>query len=161
MQDVLDLLIKLAFVGVVIAIAFTFLFGVHRYNNSNMSPGLQEGDLLLYNRMDKDYVSGDVILLDYEGQIQIQRVIATGGDTVNITEDGNVTVNGGLPVQKYVFTETDAYEEGVKFPYTVPEGEVFVMSDNRPGQTDSRLYGSVKEADTYGSVMTVIRRRNI
>lgn len=161
MQDVLDLVIKLAFVGVVMAVAFTFLFGVHRYNNSNMNPALQEGDLLLYNRMDKDYVSGDVILLDYEGKIQVQRVIATGGDTVNITEDGQVTVNGGIPVQKYVFTETDAYEEGIKFPYTVPQGEVFVMSDNRPDQEDSRLYGSVRESDTYGSVMTVIRRRNI
>ena len=152
MQDILNLLIKLALIIVAAAIVFTFLFGMHRYNDVNMNPALQEGDLLLYNRMDKDYVSGDV---------QIQRVIATAGDVVNITEDGYVTVNGGRPEETFVFTETDAYQEGPVYPYTVPEGEVFVMSDNRTNAADSRLYGSVKEADTYGTVMSVIRRRNI
>lgn len=161
MQDILNLLIKLALITVAAAIIFTFLFGLHRYNDVNMNTALQEGDLLLYNRLDKEYVSGDVTLLEYDGKVQAQRVIAAAGDVVNITEDGYVTVNGGRPEEKYVFTETDAYEEGPVYPYTVPEGEIFVLSDNRPNAADSRLYGSVKEADTYGTVMSVIRRRNI
>lgn len=161
MQDILNLLIKLALIIVAAAIVFTFLFGMHRYNDVNMNMALQEGDLLLYNRMDKDYVSGDVTLLEYDGNVQVQRVIATAGDVVNIAEDGYVTVNGGRPEETFVFTETDAYQEGPVYPYTVPEGEVFVMSDNRTNAADSRLYGSVKEADTYGTVMSVIRRRNI
>ncbi len=161
MQDIINLLIKLTLIVVVAAVIFTFLFGLYRYNDVNMNTALQEGDLLLYNRLDKDYVSGDVILLEYDGNVQAQRVIATSGDVVNITEDGYVTVNGGRPEEKFVFTETDAYVEGPAYPYTVPEGEIFVLSDNRPNAADSRLYGSVKEADTYGTVMSVIRRRNI
>lgn len=161
LQDILNLLIKIALIGLGAGIVFTLLFGLHRYNNDNMNPALQEGDLLLYNRLDKNYVSGDVTILSYEGQDQVQRVMAVPGDTVTITEDGYLTVNGGRPVEKYVFTETNAYKEGVEFPYIVPEGEIFVMSDNRENTEDSRLYGSVKAEDTYGTVMTVIRRRNI
>lgn len=160
LQEILYFLIKLTLIALAVTLIFTFMFGIVRYNSSNMSPAMQEGDLIVFYRLDKEYKASDAIVVKYNDEYQIQRVIAVAGDTVDITE-GGLMVNGAYQNETRVYTETYRYEEGIDFPLTVPEGEVFVLSDNRTNAVDSRLYGTVRIKDTYGSVMSVLRRRNI
>jgi len=160
-KDLLYLFLKIASIALAFVLLFTFLFGLIRCQEPYMDPAIKDGDLVIYYRYtNSGYLPQDVVVLKFNGQEQIQRVIATAGDTVDITEDG-LLINGALQQESNVYQKTERYEDGVDFPLTVPEGEVFVLGDSRVGSTDSRVYGCVKIKDTLGKVMTVIRRRSI
>ena len=73
-----------------------------------------------------------------EGKNLIKRIIATGGQTVDIDfELGQVYVDGEALSEPYTLEPT-YLDEGTEFPLTVPEGEIFVMGDNRNNSLDSR-----------------------
>jgi signal peptidase I len=156
----LFLLAKIAAIALVLVLLFTFMYGLYRGADPGMKPAIQDGDLVLFYRLDKNYVAGDVLLLDFEGQRQARRVVAVAGDAVDIVEEGLV-INGSLQQEPDIYQATQRYAEGVEFPLTVGEGQVFVLGDARAGATDSRIYGAVDVDDTLGKVITILRRRNI
>lgn len=160
LQEILYFLIKLTLIVLAVTLIFTFMFGIIRYNSNNMSPAMLEGDLIIFYRLDKEYKASDPVVVRYNGEYQVQRVIAVAGDTVDITDEG-LMINGAYQNETRIYTETWRYTEGIDFPLTVPEGEIFVLSDNRTNAVDSRLYGTVRIKDTCGSVISVLRRRNI
>ena len=160
-KELLMLLLKVVLIIVAFVLLFTFLFGIIRYQEPSMSPAIKDGDLVVYYRYTQaGYLRQDAIVLEYSGMEQVRRVVATAGDTIDITEDG-LLINGALQQELDIYRKTERYTEGVDFPLTVPEGHVFVLADNRTGATDSRIYGCVKIEHTKGKVMTIIRRRNI
>jgi signal peptidase I len=154
------LVIKIAVISISFVLIFTFLYGFHRNTDPDMAPMVKEGDLTLFYRLDKDYAIGDLLLLDFQGERQVRRVVAGAGDTVDITEDGLI-INGGLQHEPEIFQQTWRYENGVSFPLTLEEGQVFALGDARENATDSRVYGPVDTDDTLGKVITVIRRRGL
>ena len=159
-RDLMNLGIKVAAIAFVFVLVFTFFYGIHRNTDPDMFPRVTDGDLILYYRLDKDYVRSDLLLLDFEGDLQVRRVVAVGGDTVDITADGLV-VNGSLQQEPAIYQETARYMNGIRFPVTLEEGQVFVLGDAREDATDSRIYGPVDSKDTLGTVITIIRRRNL
>ena len=160
LKGVLSLLAKIAVILVVVLLVFTFMFGLCRYTDASMAPAVKDGDLVLFYRLDKTYAAGDVLLLTSQGQKQVRRVVATAGDTVDITEEGHL-VNGALQQEPEIYQTTQRYADGVTFPLTVGEGQVFVLGDARENATDSRVYGAVDIKDTLGKVIAVLRRRNL
>jgi len=161
LKDILFLFLKIACIALTFLLLFTFLFGIIRYDGPSMEPSIKSGDLVIFYRYTKSgYLPQETLVLDYQGQRQVRRVVATAGDTVDITEDGLV-INGALQQELGIYQKTERYQDGVDFPLTVPEGQVFVLGDGRTGTTDSRIYGCVRIEDTLGKVMAVIRRRNI
>jgi signal peptidase I len=159
-RELLSLLVKLAAICAAFALAFTFLYGLHRNPDPDMTPAVKDGDLVLFYRLDKDYAAGELLVLSFRGQKQVRRVVAAAGDTVDITENG-LTVNGALQQELNIYEDTQRYEDGTTLPVTLAEGEVFVLGDSRENATDSRVYGPVNVRDTLGTVIAVIRRRNL
>ncbi|GLC82674.1 signal peptidase I [Lacrimispora brassicae] len=159
-KEILFLLAKITAIILAFLLVFTFLFGLCRNPDASMVPAVKDGDLVMFYRLDKNYVAQDTLVLEFKGQKQVRRVIATAGDTVDITEDG-LLVNGALQQEMGIYTATQRYEDGMEFPLTVGEGEVFVLGDSRGNAADSRIYGAVRVKDTLGKVMTVFRWRNI
>lgn len=158
--ELLLLVLKIAFVLGFVAMVFLFVFGLFQAPDESMSPALREGDLVVYYRLEKSYAAGDVIVVDDGDSKELRRVVAVAGDTVEFSSDGLV-INGYLQSEDKIYTETLPFTEGITYPVTVGEGQVFVMGDNRPESKDSRLYGPVDiDTSTEGKVMTVIRRRN-
>ena len=161
LKDLLFLLVKIVSIVFITVLLFTVLFGIVRYRDPSMAPAIKDGDLVIFHRYTKSgYMPRDVILLKHDGQLQVRRVIATAGDTVDITESG-LKINGALQQELEIYRKTERYQDGVEFPLTVPEGQIFVLGDARTDVTDSRIYGCVEIEDTYGKVMTIIRRRNM
>lgn len=81
----------------------------------------------------------------------MKRVVAVGGDQVLIT-GGKVYVNNRELKENYVFTEGISGEmEQVR----VPDGQVFVLGDNRAASTDSRseTVGFVEQDEIQGKVI--------
>ena len=159
-QDIIYLLIKIAVIVFIVVLLFTFMFGVHRVIDISMQPAIQDGDIVVFYRLDKTYVASDVLIVRYNGEQQVRRVIAVAGDVVDITEDG-LLVNDSRVQESNIQEETLRYEEGISFPLTVKAGQVFVLGDGRERSIDSRLYGAVETKDTLGKVMMIVRRRNI
>jgi signal peptidase I len=160
-KDLLSLLLKIASILIAFVLLFSFVFGITRFTDPSMDPAIKDGDLIIfYRHASRAYEPGDVIALMHDGQIQVRRVIATAGDTVDITKDGLV-INGALQQEIGIYRETQRYQSNVSFPLTVPEGHVFVLGDNRTSATDSRIFDCIKTEDTLGKAMTVIRHWGI
>ncbi len=76
----------------------------------------------------------------------VKRVIGLPGDTVDI-HGGEVYVNGELVTYVDDFTDERQFFE---FPIEIPEGEYFVLGDNRGASNDSRNWGYVHADDVVG-----------
>lgn len=151
---------KIAMVLAAVAFLFVFVFGATQVNDASMAPAVREGDIVFYQRRGMNLEASGMIVVQEDGQPKVRRIVAVAGDEVNITNEG-VFVNGRLRQELYVFTETTQFVEGINFPLTVPEDEVFILGDNRRNSRDSRIYGPVRVDDILGTVITVIRRRNM
>ncbi|HHW94959.1 MAG TPA: signal peptidase I [Mogibacterium sp.] len=156
----LRLAIKSVLVAIFVTLIFTFVFGVFRLNDMGMIPNAAPGDMILFYRIDKKAVVGDVVVFSYKGEKRTARVVALPGDTVDIDEFG-LKINGNIQYEPKIYKETLAFEKGAVFPIKLKDDEYFILGDNRDKAIDSRLFGPVTKKDLYGKVFTLIRRRNI
>ena len=108
-------LIRLAFLLVFLWVLFGLLFGITTMKNNDMSPRISAGDLLFYYRLEKPK-SGDVVVLQKAGEKYVGRVIAAGGDTVEITEDEKVKINGSKIVENDILRIKKLYIRGCRHP---------------------------------------------
>ena len=159
-DDLLFLLMKIGILAILLIITFVFIFGISRCNDNSMSPAFKDGDLAFYYRLQKEYNIADVVVVEKDNELQIRRIIAKGGDQIEITEEG-LKINGYLQQEINIYEETLPYVEGIAFPIEVPENEYFVLGDSRSNAKDSRIYGTVKKEEVKGGVMTLIRRRGV
>jgi signal peptidase I len=141
-------------------VAFTYVFGIRQVCGENMYPRLRDGDLVLYYRLEQDYQIGDVVTFKLNDSTFWARIVAQEGDVVEVTEDGQLWVNGNVQ-QEEIFYPTEPQEGDVTYPYTVEEGSYFVLCDYRTISFDSRTYGAIPKKDLDGKVITVLRRRGI
>jgi len=159
-HDALGLFAKIAGVAIVFTLIFTFTHGIARNTDADMAPTIKAGDLTMFYRLDKNYQIDDLVVLRYQGQLEVRRVVAQAGDVVDITADG-LTVNGALQQEPDINEPTQPYQTGIKFPVTVGQGQVFVLADARDGATDSRVYGPVNTKDTLGKVIVILKWRDL
>lgn len=94
---------------------------------------------------------GDVVIPNSKNALQenlIKRVIAVGGDHI-VVSNGTVTLNGKKLTEGYI---KEQQWNGANVDLTIPQGQVFLMGDNRNNSADSRVIGPVKCADVLGKV---------
>ncbi len=80
---------------------FTHVISVVKYYGEGMSPCLEAGQILLISKS-KDVSHGDIIAFYYNNKILVRRVIAMGGDVVEMDREGRVTLNGNVLEEPYV-----------------------------------------------------------
>ena len=160
-QNLLEWYEALISAALVLVLIFSFFFRIIQVDGSSMVPTLVNGDKLIVWGAGYEPQRGDVVIVDSYtsyGKPLVKRVIAKGGDTVSIDyATGTVAVNGEVLQEDYI-AEPTYLGYDVTFPYTVPEGTVFVMGDNRNASTDSRdkRIGMVDERLIIGKVYMVI-----
>lgn len=138
-----------------------FIVAPYSIPSGSMEETLMPGDYILAERLtygSSDPQVGDIVTFkdpDDPSKTLIKRVIATEGQTVELNR-GRVMVDGALVDEPYTEgkpgfpIETKDGDSQVEYPYTVPEGHIWVMGDNRTNSIDSRAYGAVPIENVTG-----------
>ena len=152
---------KLFLIILVLWLLFTFIFGFFIVYNDDMFPKMVPSDLLMYYRLDRDFYVGDVVVVGKNDADYALRLVASGGDEVDISKEGQLIINGSYQAETNIFYPTGEYEETteeIKFPLKLKENEVFALGDMRKGAKDSRYFGPVEEEEIKGKVFALYRR---
>ena len=160
-EDIAGFLTKLAAIVVLLGLLFGFAFGVTPMENDDMSPRISAGDLLLYYRLADDMVTGDVLVFEKDGEQYVGRIVANPGDTVEVTDQATLVVNGSTVLENDIYYTTPKYDNGPAYPLTLAQDEYFILCDYREGARDSRYFGPVSRDEIKGKVITVIRRSGL
>lgn len=147
-----------------VALAFLLASGIRAYviqpyviPSSSMEPTIEISDRVLANkfiyRFEEPQVGDIVVLDDPTGTVQtlIKRVVATGGQTVDLQE-GRVVIDGVAIDEPYTHGKPSE-PMMVEMPYTVPEDSVWLMGDNRTNSADSRVFGAVPLSEIRGKAI--------
>ena len=154
-----------ALVGAVLGVVLFFVFVAQMITvqGPSMQNTLYAGDKVLVLKSALcDIESGDIVMIhQYNAQLNetiIKRVIATGGQTVDIDFDTGTVYVDGVALEEGYIAERTYSDEGLAFPVTLGEGELFVMGDNRNHSTDSRstLLGVVDERYVVGKAVFLL-----
>lgn len=157
---VMDILETVVFVGSMFIVVYLFILTPNQIKGASMEPTFYTGEYILTSRITykfKRMERGDVVVFKSPKNPDIEyikRIIGLPGDVITIT-DGEVKVNENLLPENYIAATTNLWEGGCiknSEPYNVPDGEVFVMGDNRPRSSDSREFCSVPVQSLIGYV---------
>jgi signal peptidase I len=150
----------------------TFFVQAFRIPSESMEDTLLVGDFLFANKLVygpklpfvdvrlpaiRQPEPGDIIIFKYPGDPKvdyIKRCVAVEGQTVELI-DNHLFVDGVLQDEsftKYVFGSRPERHFG---PFTVPEGDIFMMGDNRDNSADSRAWGPLNKKLITGKAMFI------
>lgn len=107
----------------------------------------------------KNYAKNDVVVYTQGGKLRVGRILGREGDLVALDDSGTLVVNGAVQSGEILYP-TYA-KDALEYPYTVPEGCVFVLGDYRTQSEDSRDFGPVPLEDVQAKVITLLRRRSL
>ncbi len=119
-------------------------FGIVIVDGESMAATVNDGQIAFVIRDISSLKNGDIIVFDQDKKRTIKRIVASPGDTVDLS-DGQVYVND-IVVQPYNY-------EGSPHTYTLDGNEYFVIGDNYLNSYDSRNYGPITAAQLVGEVI--------
>ena len=122
-----------------------------------MYPSLRDGQLVLVSRVGRVLPDSLVLYENPKGEEGIGRVVAAGGDLVEIREDQGIYVNENLQVRRIPFPVPAG---SISYPYSVPEDSVFLMNDYRENAADSCSFGAVDRKELEGVVIFALQYRD-
>ena len=157
--ETVQLVIRIILIGIALWYLFTHVFLITQAKGQNMFPAIKDGDLVIAFRMQEEYMKGDVVVIEVEGETYVGRIGANSGDIINLSDTGTVTVNGTVQGGEIIYP-TYA-KEGMAYPLKVPEDSVFILGDYRTSAVDSRDFGPVPYSKVLGKVITILRRREL
>lgn len=155
--------IETVLLALAIYVVLQFSVQPYRVEGVSMSPGLEQGEYLLVNKVvywnlpviggEDGYlvhppVRGDIVVFKFphdSSRSFVKRIIGVPGDTIQIHR-GTVFVNGNAIDEPYVAS----LDHGNFKPVVVPHNSYFVLGDNRTASDDSRSWGMVPQKDVIG-----------
>lgn len=140
-----ELLPYIMIVVVVVAIR-AFIATPVRVDGASMNPTLEDGEILILKKYDRSLERFDIVVLDYNGEKLVKRVIGVPGEKIAY-KDNKLYVDGKRVKEPFEHEVTDDFE----LEEQIPEGYYFVLGDNRINSTDSRMIGAISKEQIQGT----------
>ncbi len=172
-RALIEWLIILAIVLVCTVVLRTFVVQSYSIPSLSMAPTLQIGDRIIVDKLSYRFGSvhrGDIVVFarppleDQDYADLVKRVIGLPGETIS-ARNGHVYINGKLPHEPWLppgpqsFTGPLPGDPNEQFnmpgPVKIPQGEYYVMGDNRINSEDSRFFGPIPKSLIVGRAVAV------
>jgi len=156
-------LTKYLFIAIVIIATLIVFVGTPlMVRGESMLPTFRSGNLVIVERLsyvgNRSIIRGDMVAArfpaDPSGTRLIKRVVGLPGERI-VAAGGQILINSEPLVENQtIILGAPSYVEAAEV--TLKEGEYFLVGDNRPQSSDSRLWGPVQRQDILGRVSFVI-----
>ena len=151
-RSILSFLLLVALVFGFVWAMKSFVYQPYSVPTGSMENTIMPGDMLFAEKLTFRHRApepGEIVtFLDprtEEERVLIKRVIAVGGQTIDLIK-GDVYIDGVMIKEPYTLSPGNTFplqRSTITYPYTIPEGYIWVMGDNRENSTDSRGFGPV------------------
>ncbi|MCG3087564.1 signal peptidase I [Sporosarcina cyprini] len=155
-SEIMSWVKSLAIAFVIVFVVRQFLFAPVVVSGQSMEPTFESNNRVVISKIHKlDHF--DLVVFHAPGTKEdyIKRVIGLPGDTVEMKDD-QLFINGKAYDEPYIEENKEKIFKDQKltedFEVTVPEGQLFVLGDNRRNSTDSRIIGCIDESSVVGKV---------
>ena len=129
--------------ALLVTLLFTFCVRLMGVDGASMVPTLYNKDrLVVVDSCWCRYRQGDIVIArknSFSDEPIVKRVIAVGGQTVDIDFAAGIVYVDGEPLEEDYVNDLTYLAEGTQLPLTLGEDEYFLMGDNRNHSSDSRL----------------------
>lgn len=143
---------------VIILLIRTYLFVPIMVSGNSMVPTLNNGDVMILNKFSylvNDIERFDIVVVDYENEYIIKRVIGLPGDYVEYKND-ILYVNGKKIKEEYDREYTEDFNLNDLNIEKIPNNYYLVLGDNRPISKDSRKIGLIDKKNIKGSTNFIL-----
>ncbi len=159
----LDILEVIVFAVAIFLFLYLLVLQPHKIKGASMEPNFPNGEYLLTDKVTYRFHEpkrGDVIVFKAptgDGEEYIKRIIGLPGERISV-KNGKVYINGKLLKEDYIPEISPTF--GGQFlqeneVFTVPEGNLFVLGDNRPHSSDSRSWGTITNDKITGRAWVI------
>lgn len=146
-----------ALVGVLLWAAFTVFAKPYRVAGDCMRPAFQDGQLYFLNRAIpylRQYRINDVVAFKHEEKIWISRIVALGGNSIQLSE--NTIIIDGIIQKDQIHRNWSDWKYGsyaTSATFQIPKNSIFVLSDNLSAHhDDSRVFGAILKDSVVGLI---------
>lgn len=153
----LDILEVIVLAVGIFLIVYLLILRPHKIKGASMEPNFPDGEYLLTEKVSyylNDPQRGDVVVFKppISDDEFIKRIVGLPEETISL-KGGKIYINGKLLKEDYiadiVFTNPGSFlSEGEE--YKIPQELYFVIGDNRPHSSDSRMWGPIDEKSMAG-----------
>ena len=154
----INLMIKIAAIALAVWLVLAFAIGITINYGNNMHPAVNDGDLVITLKLQRPYLNA-AVLYRHDGKTRTGRVVGLPGNVIDISEKGELLVNGAIASEDVYYPTKKAENSKVTYPYTVEEGKAFILNDYREDTDDSRAFGAIDLSEIDGPLILSLRRR--
>lgn len=152
-----ELIREILLILLLVLLCFQFIGAQGRIPTGSMIPTIEIGDRILQNKIPyyyKDPVRGEIVIFTLDNKSLVKRVVGMPGDEIDI-RDNEIYVNGKRLDERHylvegMITEPSFYSD-ITYPFVVPEGEYFLLGDNRTDSEDGRYFGTIPRKDIFAT----------
>ncbi len=143
-------LIPYVIILVVVIIIRSYIVTPVKVSGESMYPTLKGTEVMILNKLDKEYDRYDIVVVKSPDGDIIKRVYGLPGETISC-EGGIIYINGKKIEDDYGHGKTMDFKE-VK----LKDNEYYVLGDNRMNSKDSRIFGPFTKKEIKGTTKLVI-----
>ena len=132
----------------------TYVVEAYEIKGRSMVPTFEDGQRVVVLKLFSEVERGDIVIFSTRDEPEkdlIKRVIALPGERIQIHK-GEVRINGEPLGEKYI-KDKDFGLYDAQIDEYVPDGQIYVLGDNRDDSHDSRRFGSVLQDSLKGKVV--------